>query len=205
MLHYNGIRIHILSWIGAFLSNRTQASLVNGVHSSYVEVTSREPYRAVLGPMLFLLCINDINNAITSQIDLFADDGVLYKNIHNQSDQVILQDDLDIISISSWAEEWLMELNCVLYYTHKRNYCFHDYDILGATLTRVTNHDYLGVTISSDLNWLRHVTKILIRLAEPLVYLIDPYPPAHYYCLFYLLSRLYDKSVTPAGPLLYLI
>ena len=43
---------------------------------------------------------------------------------------------------------------------------------------RVTNHDYLGVTISSDLNWLRHVKKILIRLAEPLVYLKEPYPPA---------------------------
>ena len=44
---------------------------------------------------------------------------------------------------------------------------------------RVTNHDYLGVTISSDLNWLRHVKKFLIRLAEQLVYLKEPYPPAH--------------------------
>ena len=46
-------------------------------------------------------------------------------------------------------------------------------------LKRVTNHDNIGVTISSDLNWLRHVKKILIRLAEPLVYLKEPYPPAH--------------------------
>ena len=63
--------------------------------------------------------------------------------------------------------------------TLKRNYIFHDYDILGATLKRDTNHDYLGVTISSDLNWLRHVKKIIIRQAEPLVYLKEPYPPAH--------------------------
>ena len=57
-----------------------------------------------------------------------------------------------------------MELNInkcsVLSITLKRNSIFHDYNILGATLRRVTNHDYLGVTISSDLNWLRHVTKI---------------------------------------------
>ena len=59
--------------------------------------------------MLFLSYINDINNAITSQIKLFADDSVLYRNIRYQNDQVILQNDLD--TVSSWAEEWLMELN----------------------------------------------------------------------------------------------
>ena len=76
-----------------------------------------------------------------------------------------------------------MELNInkcsVLSITLKRNSIFHDYDILGATHTRVTNHDYLGVTTSCDLNWLWHVKKILIRQAEPLVYLKERYPPAH--------------------------
>ena len=51
---------------------------------------------------LFLLYINDINNAITSQIKLFADDRDLYGNIRNKNDQVILQDDLH--TTSSWAE-----------------------------------------------------------------------------------------------------
>ena len=77
-LHYYGIRSHTLSWISAFLSNRTETTVVNGVHSSYVEVTSGVPQGSVLGPMLFLLYMNDINNAITSQIKLFADDSVLY-------------------------------------------------------------------------------------------------------------------------------
>ena len=118
--------------------------------------------------MLFLSYINDINNAITSQIKLFADDSVLYRNIHNQNDQVILQNDLD--TISSWAEKWLMELNInkcfVLSSTLKRYSIFHDKNTLGAMLKRVTNHDYLGVTISSDLNWLRHVKKIYIKASR---------------------------------------
>ena len=118
------------------------------------------PQGSVLGPVLFLLYINDTNNAITSQIKLFADDSVLYRNIRDQNDKVILQNDLD--TISSWAEKWLIEVNIdkcsVLSITLKRSSIFHDYNILGATLRRVTNHDYLGVTIESDLNWLRHVT-----------------------------------------------
>ena len=118
--------------------------------------------------MLFLLYINDMNNAITFQIKLFADDSVLYRNIHNQNYQVIPEDDLD--AISSWAEKWLMELNInkcsVLSITLKRNSIFYYYNILGAMHKRVTNHDYLGVTISSDLNWLRHVTKIYNKASQ---------------------------------------
>ena len=76
-----------------------------------------------------------------------------------------------------------MELNInkcsVLSITLKRNSIFHDYNILGAMPKRVTNHDYLGVAMSSDLDWLRHVKKILITQAESLVYLKEPYTPAH--------------------------
>ena len=124
-LHHYGIQNHTLSWKGAFLSSRTQTTVVNGVHPSYVEVTSGVPQGSVLGPMLFLLYINDINNAITSQIKLFVDDSVLYRNIHNQN---------YLDTISSWAEKRLMELNInkcsVLSITLKRNYIFHDYNIL---------------------------------------------------------------------------
>ena len=103
-----------------------------------------------------------INNAITSQIKLFANDGVLHRSICNQHDQVIPQNDLD--TISSWAEKWLMELNInersVLLITLKHISSFHDSNIHSTTSMMVTNHDYLGVTKSSDLNRIRHVTKI---------------------------------------------
>ena len=131
--------------------------------------------------MLFQLCINDIYNAITSLIKLNADDSVLYGNIRNQNNQVIPQNYLD--TMSSFDEKWLMKLNInkcyVLSSTLKRNSIFGDNDILGATHKRVANHDYLGVAISSDLNWLRRAKKCIIRLEEPLVYLKEPFLPGH--------------------------
>ena len=67
---------------------------------------------------------------------------------------VILQNDLD--TISPLAEKWLMALSAnkcsELSITLKQYYGLHDYDMLGSTLKRVTNQDYLGVAISSDLN-----------------------------------------------------
>ena len=86
-----GIRNRTLSWIGAFLSNRTQTTVANGVHSSYVDDTSGVPQGSVIGPILFPLYINDINNAITSQIKLIDDDSVLYINIHIQNDHLFLK------------------------------------------------------------------------------------------------------------------
>ena len=84
------MRNHTLIWTGASFSKRTQTTVVNDVHSSYVKVTSGVPHRSILGPMLFLFYINDINSAITYQIKHFADDSVLCRNIRNQNDQIIL-------------------------------------------------------------------------------------------------------------------
>ena len=117
----------------------------------------------------FILCFF---NLVYTVLHFFFEIDLTYLLQHTIS----LTNDLD--AISSLAEKWLMELNInkcsALSITLKCNSIFHDYNILGATLKRVTNHDYLGVTISSDLNWLRRVKKF-IRQAEPLVYLKEPY------------------------------
>ena len=123
----------------------------------------------VLGPMLFLLYTNDVNHAITSQIKLFADDSILCRNIRNQNDHLI-QNDLD--TISSWAEKCLIELSinkCVVFSITLKSYSsFHDYNILGTMPKWATNHDYLGVTISRDLNWLNQVAKITNKASKTL-------------------------------------
>ena len=62
---------------------------------------------------------------------------------------------------------------------------FNDYDIIGTTHRWITTHDYLGVAMSSDLTWPNRVTKFLARLAEPLVYLKEPYPLLSKWKIYY--------------------
>ena len=108
-LTFYGIRGNTLGWINSFLPDRQQAVSVNGTHSSWVDVTSGVPQGSVLGPALFLLYINDINDHIKSKIKLFADDSIVYREIWSPEDHNILQQDLD--TLAEWSKTWLMHFN----------------------------------------------------------------------------------------------
>ena len=84
-----------LSWIKSFLIGRTQRFALDGELSSEVPVTSGVPQGSVLGPLLFLLYINDLPKSITSQVRLFADDTAVYLTINNMHDRHTLQEDLN--------------------------------------------------------------------------------------------------------------
>ena len=100
-LHHYGIRGQNLEWIKAFLNGRTQAVVVDGSMSPFSPVTSGVPHGSVMGPVLFLIFINDIGNKLSSRVRLFADDCVVYSIIESISDTRALQDDLKDIGDSS--------------------------------------------------------------------------------------------------------
>ena len=104
-----GIRHHTLNWINAFLTNITHQVLVNGSHSETQIVTSGVTQGTVLGPILFLLYINDIENNLTSKIRLFVDDSALYRKIDTLADSHSLQQ--DIRRLQDWADKWQMKFN----------------------------------------------------------------------------------------------
>ena len=106
--HY-GINGNILHWIKSFLHGRTQQVVVEGSYSSPCPVTSGVPQGSVLGPILFLIYINDISNNIHSQLCLFADDCLVYRIIRSSGDHLILQDDFN--TLTSWAKANNMEFN----------------------------------------------------------------------------------------------
>ena len=75
-----GIRGKVHAWITSFLNNRILSVVANNTTSSYVPVTSSVPQGTVLGPILFLIFINDLpTNTKNSVVRLFADDCILYK------------------------------------------------------------------------------------------------------------------------------
>ena len=82
-LDYYGIRGNLLLWMKAFLSNCSQFVSINGTQSSPKPVLSGVPQGSILGPVLFLLYINDITNCINANLRLFADDCILYSEIQS--------------------------------------------------------------------------------------------------------------------------
>ena len=96
-LSYHGINGSTLTWIDDFLRNRVHAVSLNGSHSTWGNVTSRVPQGSVLGPALFPLYIYDIKEKIQSNMCLYADDTIVYREISSINDHGILHRHLDIV------------------------------------------------------------------------------------------------------------
>jgi len=161
-LQEHGVDKDTLSWIKSFLIGRTQRVALDGELSSEVPVTSGVPQGSVLGPLLFLLYINDLPKSITSQVRLFADDTAVYLTINNMHDCHTLQEDLD--KLMKWEHLWDMEFNpskCqVLNITRNKSKFSFNYRLHGQILETVDNAKYLGVDISKDLSWNTHINRI---------------------------------------------
>ena len=170
-----GIDDSLHQWTESFLSNREQSVLVDGVMSSPAAVTSGVPQGTVLGPLLFLIYINDISDSLTpgTVIRLFADDSLLYRTIKTREDHEILQKDLD--ALQAWETENKMEFHpgkCqVLRVTNKINPSDAVYSIHDTDLTIVKSAKYLGVIIDSKLNWSEQISAVCGKASGTLAFL----------------------------------
>ena len=163
-LKFYGIENNTLNWIQAFLQDRTQTVVINGISSTSVPVTSGVPQGTVLGPILFLIYINDLPEYLEhSKLRLFADDSIIYREIKTQDDCHKLQLDLD--SAARWESDWLMAFHpdkCTnLSISQKKNNYRHNYILHNHILESVTSAKYLGITLQSNLKWNKHIDNIV--------------------------------------------
>ena len=160
-LHHYGVRGNTLLWTQSFLADRSQKVIVEGQSSASAPVTSGVPQGTVLGPLLFLVYINDLPSKVQSTARLFADDCLLYRTIKSNQDSDILQQDLD--NLQKWESDWLMHFNpdkCeVIRITNKRRTINGTYTIHDQPLGHTNQAKYLGVTISNNLSWNDHIDK----------------------------------------------
>lgn len=170
-----GLPNFIIRWISSYLSHRTQFVCIDDCYSNHLPVTSGVPQGSVLGPLLFLIYINDITNVITTpvQIRLFADDCVLFHQITCQDDQVLLNSNLQ--NIHTWCNKWDMKLNLektvYMTITNKKASFSFPYNISSHLLTEVSEYKYLGVTITKNLSWNKHVSNVCSSAFRKLCFL----------------------------------
>ena len=99
-LRYAGIGGTLLAWFNNYLEGRLQRVVINDSHSDLLPVTSSVPQGSILGPLLFVIFINDMLSCVSpdTRIALFADDAKLYRTIN---DQLALQNDLNVLCLRS--------------------------------------------------------------------------------------------------------
>ena len=153
-LYGYGIGGKTLKWIDSFLCDKQQHVTVKGVKSDWAPVLSGVPQGTVLGPLLFLLYINDITEDINSELRLFADDCVCYREIKDTEDTVKLQEDID--RLWCWARSWGMRfqpVKCnIMQITRKRIKKINaSYSLEGMVLDNVEKIKYLDETITVQM------------------------------------------------------
>jgi len=157
-----GVNVKSTEWIRSFLSERTQNVIVEGHSSDTVPVMSGVPQGSVVGPSLFLAYINDLPDSLKSRVRLFADDTVVYLTINSKSDAETLQ--ADLAKLETWENTWSMSFNpekCeVIRISKKRNPIIHPYILHGIELNTTNSAKYLGLNISNDFSWKRHIEAV---------------------------------------------
>ena len=159
VLRHLKINNKVVLWIKDYLSHRTQATLVEDARSSDVSITSGVPQGSVLGPLLFILYIDDLIRNVQEkckniEIYGYADDIKLLSNSHYE-----LQLALDIVN--NWIDIWQLRLNTTKSeHITIREYQHNPLKVKNQVIPKVTTVRDLGITISNDFSWMPYINKI---------------------------------------------
>ena len=148
-----GINGQITKWMRNCLVGRKQRVKVNGILSAWVAVISGIPQGSVLGPILFVLFINDLPDMINSTVHIFSDDTKVYRRVASDDDWAKLQEDIN--SLVQWPDTWQLRCNAdkcnVLHIGYNNNQ--YTYDMAGVELQSTPCEKDLGIYIDNKLKF----------------------------------------------------
>ena len=163
-LYAHGLRGSILLWFKDYLTDRCQRVVLDNVASEWSPVTSGVPQGSILGPLLFTIFIHTLPDSLSpgSQAALYADDSKVFRPITSLVDSMALQQDLNNLEV--WSSKNSIQFNpskCkILTVTRKINPITFSYKLTSNDLVRCDEERDLGITITYNLKWDSHITKI---------------------------------------------
>lgn len=169
-----GIHGDIYGWISSFLADRHQAVVLDGHTSSSKTLSAGVPQGSVLGPLLFLMYIDDLTSLVENDLHLFADDSTLHIVIKNSCDRTICAESLqrDLLTIEKWATDWCVTFNASkteeMIISRKRNQNHPPLYFMNSVLHPTRCITLLGVIITNTLTWVPYVTCLAKKVAKRL-------------------------------------
>ena len=153
----------LLNWISDYLDNHKQKVVIKSCHSNTKPITAGVPQGSVLGPLLFLIYVNDISDRLLSLTRLFADDSSLFYSASSIPEiEGIINYNLRILG--KWAALWLIKFNplktVAQLFTLKHVYFFPRLVFENTQIEFVENHKHLGLTLSNTGKWNCHTDNI---------------------------------------------
>ena len=172
-LQENGISGNLLNVLKHFLTNRKQRVVLNGQSSSWTNVKAGVPQGSILGPLLFLIYINDLADGLSSNTKLFADDTSLFSVIH---DSVIttLELNSDLSRIKQWAFQWKMSFNPdpnkqaqeVIFSRKLKKFCHPSLRFNNNNVSQASSQKHLGLTLDNRLTFDEHLTNVSNKISK---------------------------------------
>src|SRR5438132_201271 len=162
-----GINNKLLTWLTSFLVDRVQTVREGGSYSDWSSVLSGVPQGSVLGPILFIIYINDLSSSCPDlhSLYLFADDAKCFASIRSSSDCLLFQSSLD--SITNWSNLWQLNLaadKCqIISFSYLKASTSYNYFVNAVPFIRVNEVVDLGVEFSQDLSFSPHIKDVCSR------------------------------------------
>ena len=196
-----GISGNALKWFDSYIKDREQQCIVNGQLSSSKKIICGVPQGSILGPLLFLLYINDMPDSLNNTTpSLYADDSEIYASSDNSSDLISKLNE-DLKNLSRWMRKNKLQIHPTKSkymfigssYNIKNNICNEPILINSTPVPRVTNYKCLGVNLDEKLCWDSHIEMICKKVAAGIAAIkrVKPFVPPE------MLKVIYNALVQP--------